>query len=388
MSAVNVLFGVVGLLGLFVVLAAAMTLASRTVARFVGVPNFRWFDERPAPAAWWRRWVVLLASMLAPLVVSAGLFWCGMMVGGVPQPDPGTRVEVLDGPARAGGIRTGDRIVSIGGEAVTDFEQLRAAVKRHPGAIPIEVERAGARLVLSVTPLQARIGVQPMMLNQRFGVVETARRAISMPFAVVRSTASELVRSSRGADRPTLSGPVAVVRETSKARQESGVAFFFLLATLAGYLWPLAASVALFDAVTGHIFRAAHPEAANSTGRKYRLERLRQAALFVCVGYVSFLLAYALDAVGVPFSRLLLMLTMFTGAAGYPLIWIGGKELWGRTIAALVLVGSVFVPCLLLFVVLILHHHLGRALKGDGFRVTWLTAQLPLQANEPTRWEL
>jgi hypothetical protein len=388
MSVVSVLSGVVGLLGLFVGLAVAMTLAARVTSRLVGVPDFRWFDERPAPVAFWRRLVVRLASMLAPLVVSGGLFWGSVIVGGAPKADGGTRVEVLDGAARAGGVRTGDRIVSIGGEGVIDFEQLRAAVKRHPGPTPIEVERAGQRLVLSVTPVQARIGVQPMILNEHVGVIEAARRAVSMPFGVVRNAASELFRSSKGADKPALSGPVAIARETSKAQQESGVAFFLLLSVLAGYLWPFAASIAMFDAVTGYIFRAAHPEAASSTGRGYRLQRLRQAVLFACAGYVTFLLAYALDTAGVPFSRALLVLAMITGAAGYPLVWIGGKELWGKTIAALVLVGSVFVPCLLLFVVLILHYHLGRALKTEAFNVTWLSAQaLVPVVDTQSRWQ-
>jgi hypothetical protein len=388
MSVVSVLFGVVGMLGLFVVLAMAMTLAARAASRLVSVRQFRWFDERPAEVAWWRGGLVRLASMLAPLFVSVGLFWGSLIVGGAPKPDGGTRVDVLDGPARAGGVHTGDRIVSIGGEGVTDFEQLRAAVKRHPGPTAIEVDRAGERLVLSVTPHGGRIGVQPMLMNQRLGVIEAARRAVSMPFGVVRATASELVRSSEGADKPTLVGPVAIARETSKAQQESGVAFFFLLATLAGYLWPFAALVAMFDAATGYIFRVAHPDASSSTGRGYRLERLRQAALFACAGYVTFLLACALDTAGVPFSRLLLLLAMVTGAAGYPLIWIGGKELWGKPIAAVLLVGSAFVPCLLLFAVLILHHQLGRALKGEAFRVTWLSAQPPVHAvDAQTRWE-
>jgi hypothetical protein len=387
MSVVSVLFGVIGLCGLFLVLAMAMTLAARGTARLMGVPDFRWFDARPATATWWRRLVVRLASMVAPLVVSIGLFWGSMLVGGVPLPDGSSRVDVLEGPARAAGIRTGDRIVSIGRDPVADFEQLRAAVKRHTGPTPIEVERAGEQVTLSVTPHAGRIGVQPMMLNQRLGAVEIARRAVSAPFSVVGAAAKELLREAKGADKPALSGPVGIVRETSKARQESGVAFFLLLAVLAGYLWPFAAAIVLFDVVTGYIFRAAHVDAADSAPRGYRLERLRQAALFAFTGYVTFLLACALDTADIPFSRVLLMLAMVTGAGGYPLIWIGGRELWGKTTAALLMLGSTFVPCLLPFAVLLLHYRLGRALKGEAFSVTWLTAQAPLRpTDEQTRW--
>lgn len=384
MSVVTALYGVLGLLGLFLVIAASMTFAARAVGRVVGLSKFRWFDERPAKGAWWRRLVVCAASMVAPLGVSFVLFWGAFLAGGAPQVEVGTQVEVLEGAARDGGIRDGDRVLRIDGAAIADWEQLRAAVKRHTGATAIEVERAGQTLVLSVTPRGGRIGVRPVMRNQQLGVVAAARLAIATPFSVIRATARQLVRT--GADKAELAGPVGIVRETSKAGQESGVAFVSLLAIMAGYLWPFAASVVLFEVVTGFIFRAAHPEAATSSQRGYRLERLRQAALFACAGYVTFLLAAGLDAAGVPLARVLLIGAVAAGAAGYPLLWIGGKEVWDKRVAALVLVGSIFVPCVMLLAVLVLRHNLGRALKAEAFRVTWLSAQPPLRTTEQSRW--
>jgi hypothetical protein len=108
--------------------------------------------------------------------------------------------------------------------------------------------------------------------------------------------------------------------------------------------------------------------------------------LFASAGYVTFLLAAALDGAGIPLSRVLLMLAMATAAAGYPLLWIGSKQLWGKPVAALMLIGSVFVPCALLFAVMLLHYRLGRALKAEGFNVTWLSAQPLAPPTEATRW--
>src|SRR4051794_10752823 len=117
-----VVVGVVGLLGLLLVMATAMTAAARSTARVVGVGEFRWFDERPARAAWWRWAAVRLASALAPLGVSIALFWGSMLVGGAPESDPSARVEVVDGPARDAGMRDGDRILRIGGEPIADWD--------------------------------------------------------------------------------------------------------------------------------------------------------------------------------------------------------------------------------------------------------------------------
>lgn len=375
MSLVNVLSGVVGLLGLLLVMAMSMTIAARVAGRLLGVANFRWFDERPVPAAWWRWSLIRLASALAPVAVSIALFWGTMLVGGVPESDPSTRVEVLEGAARDGGVRDGDRILRIGGEAVADWDQLRAAVKRHSGPTLVEVERDGAKVALSVTPRDGRIGVGPRMLRQKLGAADAARRAIPMPFAVVRATLRELGRSVSATSRRHLSGPVSIVRETSKAGQDSGFSYFFLLATLAGYLWPFAAGLVLFDVVTGYIFRAAQPEAATSASRGYHLDRLRQASLFAAAGYVTFLMAAALTAAGVSFALALSFWAMLAACAGYPLLWSGGKDLWGRLLSALVLVAAVFVPCALPLAVLVLHHQLGRALRKEGFQVTWLNAQ-------------
>ncbi len=236
--------------------------------------------------------------------------------------------------------------------------------------------------MLSVTPRGGRIGVQPVMALQQPGVVGAARLALQMPFAVLRTMARELVRID--ADKAELAGPVGIVRETSKAGRESGGAFFSLLAVIVGHLWPFAAAVVLFDQVTGYIFRSAHPESSSQRG--CRLGRLRQAVLFACAGCVTSLFAAAFDAGGVPLARVLLMGAVAAGAAGFPLIWIGGRELWSRPVAALLFVGSAFVPCLLLLVLLVLHHHLGRALAAEGFRVTWLSAQPPPRVTEQPRW--
>jgi hypothetical protein len=355
MSLTYVSYGVLGLVCLLAALAASMTLAARVAARLVGIESFRWFEAQPVQAAWWRRLAVGLASVLAPLGLSIVVFWASLYVGGVPQATS-NRVEVLDGAARAAGMQDGDRVLRIGEEPIRDFEHLRSAVKRHDGKVEIEVERTGQRVLLQVTPRAGKIGVMPQTQLEPISFFAAGSRAVAMPFQVLYRAGHDLVRQST-ATKPQLSGPVAIVRETAKARQRSGVEFFTLLAVLAGYLWPFAAMVPLFDVVTGHSFRAAQPPPAVPS-LSYQLERFRHALLFACAGYVMFTLGWLLDAADVRFSRILLVWGMATCGAGYPLVWLGAKAKWGRPFAALLLAGSASVPCVLLIAMLVVRRGL------------------------------
>lgn len=48
--------------------------------------------------------------------MSFGLFWGSLLVGGVWQMEASTRVDVVEGSARDGGVLSGDRVLRIGGK--------------------------------------------------------------------------------------------------------------------------------------------------------------------------------------------------------------------------------------------------------------------------------
>ena len=57
------------------------------------------------------------------------------------------------GPAESAGIEIGDLVVSADGQPIDDWEQWVDYVRAHPGqTISVEVERAGQRMTLSLTP--------------------------------------------------------------------------------------------------------------------------------------------------------------------------------------------------------------------------------------------
>jgi regulator of sigma E protease len=60
---------------------------------------------------------------------------------------------VRDGPAAAGGLQTGDRIVRAGGRQIGTWQELVAVIEAHPGRpVPFEVERSGRIVALEIVP--------------------------------------------------------------------------------------------------------------------------------------------------------------------------------------------------------------------------------------------
>ena len=159
-----------------------------------------------------------------------------------------------------------------------------------------------------------------------------------------------------------------------------------VLLGLAGYAG-LLGGITLFDAVTGIVFRAAYPEATSSTLKGYQLERLRQALVLSCTGYASLLLAIGLAWAGVPGALVLFVWALPSSAASFPLVWLAGRELWGRAPAALCLLVALVVPCTVFFATFVLLGNLRRALEAQGFRVTLLRSEPPFFGDASGRVE-
>ena len=131
-------------------------------------------DPEDEPRAMWRypvwkRTCVMLAGAGMNFVIALVALWFTAMFVGLPNPvlekpqpahvnvldcvvvpnDPRTDCQPGDpaGPAKAAGLRNGDRIVSIGGVTIGTYEDLvREVRKLPPGPTPAVIERDGARM--------------------------------------------------------------------------------------------------------------------------------------------------------------------------------------------------------------------------------------------------
>ncbi len=200
--------------------------------------------ESYANASLWARIVTIAAGPLANYFFASILMFFGFLLGGNPIVDETSmRVNIgPDGPAAQVGIQKGDRIVSVNGEEIKDWEQLKKAVGSHPGEkIDIEIERGSEKLHVFPTPLpdgdsKGKIMVGPYSTIQEVTVGQAAVLSLTEPPKVVYNLVKGLARMVAGKEKPELSGPVGIVKETSAAAKIGAHAYLKLLGALSAYL--------------------------------------------------------------------------------------------------------------------------------------------------------
>jgi regulator of sigma E protease len=172
---------------------------------------------------------------------------------------PATVGKVLPGsPAERAGLREGDHIVAVDGQAVEDFEGLVAQIQPRPGqrlelsverggdTIPIEVEvesqRDGERLV-------GRIGLQPappadlpegMRTLERHAPLKALARATEKTWDMSELTVRMLWNVATGdVSVKNLSGPINIAEYAGFSARQGVLAFLSFLAVVSVSLFVL-----------------------------------------------------------------------------------------------------------------------------------------------------
>lgn len=194
-----------------------------------------------ANASLFARIFAILAGPLANYLFASVLFFAVYLVGGAPQPT--TKVEVLDGPAKSAKLKSGDTIVAVGGKkiGITDWDAMRDQIVKSPDKpLLFEIERGKERLELSITPKnekgEGRIGVSPVSRMVPVTAKEAGVRSLVLPYQVVKDSIVMLGRIITLQEKADLKGPVGIVKETSKAASRGWLELVFFLGVLSAYL--------------------------------------------------------------------------------------------------------------------------------------------------------
>lgn len=163
-----------------------------------------------------------------------------------------------DSPAYRAGFKVGDRIISIDGEAVTDWAWVGALVQKHGvagRALKVTVERAGGELELSVTPAEKSEGAfskrlilgitnKPAdadlqaQLNRayfmhQYGLFKGLNAAASEMWRLTGSTLGLLGRMLTGsASVKNLSGPISIAQFANSSANAGVSSFLFFLGAI------------------------------------------------------------------------------------------------------------------------------------------------------------
>jgi regulator of sigma E protease len=181
----------------------------------------------------------ILAGPLANYLFASVLFFIVYLVGGVAQPT--TKVEVVDGAAKAAKMQNGDMIVAVAGKPVSDWETMRQQIVKSPNQpLVFDIERGKERLKLTITPKsekgEGRIGVLPVSKMVPVTAREAGVKALVLPYQVVKDSIVMLGRILTLQEKPDLKGPVGIVKETSKAASRGWLELTFFLGILSAYL--------------------------------------------------------------------------------------------------------------------------------------------------------
>lgn len=108
--------------------------------------------------AYWQKVVVAVAGPATHFVIALLLMFVALGVVGPLTPN--TTVDEVRGlpngesPAQVAGMRSGDKVVSVDGKAVDEWNSLKNYISERPGTpIVFEVQRGAERLQLTATPV-------------------------------------------------------------------------------------------------------------------------------------------------------------------------------------------------------------------------------------------
>jgi membrane-associated protease RseP (regulator of RpoE activity) len=148
------------------------------------------------------RLMVALAGSFMHFVMAFVLIWYLFTFVGVTQPNTTVAgfLSVAHGvdPARAAGIRSGDRIISIDGKAITSTDQLQRIVGHDPGvplSVLVERGRTDRLHVFTVTPLRpSGSPTSPALMGVELGVSSVP----VLPLHALGSAAAEVGHITTG----------------------------------------------------------------------------------------------------------------------------------------------------------------------------------------------
>ena len=218
-------------LGGYVRFAGDMNPASQPDPQWMMLPpeeRNRTFQAKPV----WQRALIVAAGPITNFLLAIVILAAFAMTLGVNRTPPVVASIQPDSAAAAAGFRQGDRVLSVNGRGIDDFQDLaRMGVTRPDERLSIDFERDGARQTVTVTPgvqiqvdrfgneyRYGRLGIgSPAPVIERVGLLEAPGVAVDQTIGIVRTIVDALGQIITGRRSPKeLGGPLRIAQASGE----------------------------------------------------------------------------------------------------------------------------------------------------------------------------
>ena len=193
-------------------------------------------EDALAPDAYWRattwkRVAVIFAGPGANLLLAVILFALLFMAGGGKATSTVDEV-VVDSPAAAMSLKSGDKIVAINGKPVAPDEIAHVISGSNGRPLTVAVERDGQRVQLGPTKPKKTDGAYRLgfvLAGQGLGPVDSTWQAIRVTGVITKEIGLSLSRIVTGDGRKEISSPVGIVQGSSQAVDQGYDTYLWVL---------------------------------------------------------------------------------------------------------------------------------------------------------------
>jgi regulator of sigma E protease len=177
----------------------------------------------------WHKLLFIVAGVAMNMIVAFILLWIVGLTQG--EAITSTVIEAVESgtPAAAAGVQSGDRIVSVGGKAVSSWEDVRAEILTHPGDELVLVVQRGEEQVDLTPTIQEQedgtgfLGVQPTVEQKDLGFtgsfVYAADKTGGMVVLIFKGIGMMFSGEVPVTGSQGLAGPVGIIQLSTEAVQ-------------------------------------------------------------------------------------------------------------------------------------------------------------------------